>query len=140
MTRYLLALLLLASLASAAAPPVLVVTTGQTVSETLACSGASSSPCGVNSTSTLVLNANGARGQCLIQNVGLAAVYCTHGVNAASTSTFHFVLAPASAQWGGSGGSYTCNQGPATWRGAITCGGAGSTSTLAVSAASVLGY
>jgi hypothetical protein len=120
-----LAILLLASVAVAQTTrvqglsngtPVGISPSGGTVNEQPACG---TSPClNLNTTSTLVLSANAKRFQCLLQNTGTTPLFCAHST---PTTTRHFILKASTATSTGDGLSYTCNQGPGTYLGAISC-------------------
>ena len=107
-----------------------VVNTGSNALEAIACGGGVS-PCAVGA-SAAVLNANPARHECLLQNVGTIDLYCRKGAGAVTTGNYHFVIKAASAANRGDGGVYGCNAGAVVWTGPIVClGGAGG--SLAVS-------
>jgi hypothetical protein len=127
------------SFAALAVLPTPVLTTGATTLETIACNSGVS-PCTIGASSTTVLNANSSRVQCLLQNANITDFYCIQGAGTASTSNMHFILKAASAANKGDGGVYSCNQGPALWRGTIVCVGSGSGGTLLASSASSAGY
>ena len=99
------------------AQTVRAMSTGGTVVESLACG---TSPCPVNTTSTKILNASNTRFQCLLQNTGATPLFCMHGAAVSSTQR-QFILKASASTSTGDGGSYTCNQGPGTYRGAIYC-------------------
>lgn len=101
-----------------------VVPSGATTMETIACNSGAS-PC-ATTTSAAILNPAANRAQCLLQNVDVGDYLCVQGATVAlagtaSSTNMHFVLKAASAANKGDGGSYTCSQGPATFRGAIVC-------------------
>lgn len=127
--------------AIAASTTVYTVPTGSTSLETIACNSGTS-PCTISNTSAAVLNANAARMQCLIQNINTVDLYCNQGTGTASSTSMHFVLKAASAANKGDGGTYSCTQGPAIWRGAITCiaSGAEASPNVNASAASAAGF
>lgn len=93
------------------------MSTGGTVVETPACGA---SPCAMTPTSTKILNASNTRFQCLLQNTGAVPLFCAHGSGVANTQ-HQFILKASSATSTGDGTSYTCNQGPGTYRGSIYC-------------------
>lgn len=135
----LLGLLLLAPLISA---PSIVVPSGMTTMETIACNSGAS-PCAVT-ISAAILSPNAARAQCLLQNVDVGDYDCVQGATVAGAGTasvtnMHFILKAASAANKGDGGTYTCNQGPATFRGAIVCVCSG-TCHINASASSAAGF
>jgi hypothetical protein len=117
---------------------VYTVTTGSTTLETIACNGGVS-PCTIGTTSTTVLNANPARADCLIQNVNTTDFYCIKGTGTASTTNMQFILAAATAA-NKAGGSYSCNQGPVVWRGAVVCAGSAASGTLNASGTLAAGF
>lgn len=125
--------------AAGAASAVYVVPTGATTAETIACN-AGVSPCTIGTTSTTVLNSNANRMQCLLQNANTPDFYCIQGTGTASSTNMHFVLKGASAANKGDGGTFTCNQGPALWRGPIVCVASGAGGTLNASGANAAGY
>ena len=120
-------------------PAVSIAPVGMTKNESIACGAhGTSSPCLLPAaTSTLVLQANPNRGQCLLVNEDTIAVLCVHGVWPASTSRHEIPLKPATSATAYDGGSYSCSQGPGIWRGAITCYAVSATGTISVSAGSV---
>jgi hypothetical protein len=110
----------------------LAMTTGGSSTEALACGN---SPCLVGVTPTAILNPSNNRFQCLIQNVGLNPVYCSHSTTSTlSVITYQFALKPAVTLTSIDGGAYSCSQGQTTWRGPISCITGTGASTLAVSA------
>lgn len=125
--------------ADAASTTAFTVPTGSTSLETIACN-AGVSPCAIGATSTTVLNANAGRIQCLIQNVGTTDFYCIQGTGTVTTSNMHFILKAASAANKGDGGSFSCSQGPAIWRGVIVCLGSAASGTLTASGATAAGF
>jgi hypothetical protein len=124
-----------------AAPPSLTVPTGSTTLETIPCN-AGVSPCTVSNVDVTVLNANSSRMQCLLQNINTTDLYCLQGTTAASVTAQHFTLKAASAANKGDGGTFSCNSGPAIWRGALHCVGSGvlAAPSLNVSGASAAGF
>lgn len=124
----------LAALAAVAAPTTYVLTTGGSNREVPACGA---SPCTLlNVTSTVVLNANPRRFECLLQNTGLVPIFC---VRSTPTTTRDFILKAATATSTGDGLSYSCNQGPGVYTGAISCRSA-TTSTASSLDVSAVGF
>lgn len=126
---------------SAAAATSFVAPTGATTMETITCNSGVS-PCAINASAT-ILSPNPNRSQCLLQNVDTSDYYCVQAVTVAaagtaSTTNMHFILKAASAANKGDGGTFSCTQGPAIFRGAIVCAGSGA-GHLAASAASMSG-
>jgi hypothetical protein len=130
------AVLLLAGAAAAQTLPVRTTASPQpmTFNERVLCSSPTGTPCTLSPGTTNVLTTNSKRGQCLLESVDVNPVFCRHGLGATS-STWDFVIKPASANSTYDGGSYSCSQAPAIWAGPISCW-VSTTTTLAASAAS----
>lgn len=111
---------------------VYTVNTGSKVTEAAACNSGTS-PCTIGASATAVLSANPNRHECLLQNVGTTSFVCLKGAGTVSTSNYAFALKAGTAANDGTGGSYSCNQGPVVWTGAVSCISSGAGGSLAVS-------